>query len=509
MESDSLLIFGPPGTGKTHTLIGRIEDALEDGAHPSRIGFTSYSRKAIAEARERVCRRFKMEEKDFPHMRTLHSWAFRGLGLSPSDVMGKADYSMVSNHLGVDFTSMQFLSPEDGIILPNPDTTGARYLFLIGRARYRKVSFEQEYNEARDYSLSFAKMMQIYNTLEAYKARFNKVDFTDMIDLYVRNEEPPSLDLFIVDEAQDLTPLQWDMARSIQSRAAMTIYAGDDDQCIHTWTGASVDEFLNASDNKLVLSQSYRLPVEVHELATTVSSRISKRMPKKFFPRDANGVVEYHMTKSTLPLETGSITIMARVNAYVAELANWLHGEGYFYSWKGKPSIPAKTTAAMQAWDALRNQEHLSLPEIKALYAELPKTGDRRALRRGATKLLEALDPEAAYCYDQLVFQAGLEAEQDQDAMDVLDIPWSQRIYIEAVRRRGEDIYAAPRIKLSTIHSMKGGQDDTCVLYLGSTRRCVEDNHPDDEHRVWYTGITRTRVKLHVLHTDKSFGYEL
>jgi hypothetical protein len=176
---------------------------------------------------------------------------------------------------------------------------------------------------------------------------------------------------------------------------------------------------------------------------------------------------------------------------------------------KGKPSIPAKTTAAMQAWDALRNQEHLSLPEIKALYAELPKTGDRRALRRGATKLLEALDPEAAYCYDQLVFQAGLEAEQDQDAMDVLDIPWSQRIYIEAVRRRGEDIYAAPRIKLSTIHSMKGGQDDTCVLYLGSTRRCVEDNHPDDEHRVWYTGITRTRVKLHVLHTDKSFGYEL
>jgi len=509
VESDSLLIFGPPGTGKTHTLINHMERSLSEGVHPSRLGFTSYSRKAIIEGRERVCVKFLMEEKDFPNMRTLHSWAFRGLGLSPSDVMSRSDYRLVANHLGVDFTAIEYINPDDGILLPTPDSTGARYLFYIGRARYRKVSFEQEYNEAKDYELSFSKMQQINNTLEAYKARFNKVDFVDMIDLYVQHGEIPSLDLFIVDEAQDLTPLQWDMVRAIQKHSERTIFAGDDDQCIHTWTGANVQQFLNASENKLVLAQSYRLPRTVLEEAQRVSARISNRMPKDFRPRGAEGSVHYHLSKHTLPLHEGSITIMARVNSYVSDFASWLQQEGYFYSWKGKPSVSEKTTAAMRAWTKLSQDGTLSYAEVKALYEELPKAGDKRALKRGSKKLLDALDPEGRYGYEDLVLTAGLEAPKDQDAMAVLDLPWSLQLYISALRRRGEDIYAPPRIKLSTIHSMKGGQDDICVLYLGSTRRCVEENHPDDEHRVWYTGITRAREQLHILHTDKRFGYEL
>jgi hypothetical protein len=48
-------------------------------------------------------------------------------------------------------------------------------------------------------------------TLRAYKQGMMKFDFTDMIDTYTKDIETPDLDLLIVDEAQDLTPLQWDM----------------------------------------------------------------------------------------------------------------------------------------------------------------------------------------------------------------------------------------------------------------------------------------------------------
>ena len=67
-------IFGPPGTGKTTTLLGMVEKSLADGVSPSRIGFFAFTKKAANEAKERATVRFDLDpDKDLPYFRTIRS----------------------------------------------------------------------------------------------------------------------------------------------------------------------------------------------------------------------------------------------------------------------------------------------------------------------------------------------------------------------------------------------------------------------------------------------------
>ena len=69
-------IFGPPGTGKTTTLLNMVDEALEKGITPQSIAFLAFTKKAANEAKERAAIRFGLDPKrDLVNFRTLHSMA--------------------------------------------------------------------------------------------------------------------------------------------------------------------------------------------------------------------------------------------------------------------------------------------------------------------------------------------------------------------------------------------------------------------------------------------------
>ena len=99
-----------------------------------------------------------------------------------------------------------------------------------------------------------------------------------------------------IDEAQDLSSLQWDMVRSMWRDTDKTYIAGDDDQAIFKWAGADVDHFISLRkevDSIKVLEQSFRIPGgPIHELSQRIINKVQNRFNKEYKPRSEQGILK-------------------------------------------------------------------------------------------------------------------------------------------------------------------------------------------------------------------------
>ncbi len=66
------IILGPPGTGKTTTLLNLVEEFLRSGTDIKNIGYFSFTKKAAWEATRRAEEKFMIDQKEIPYFRTLH-----------------------------------------------------------------------------------------------------------------------------------------------------------------------------------------------------------------------------------------------------------------------------------------------------------------------------------------------------------------------------------------------------------------------------------------------------
>ena len=61
-----------------------------------------------------------------------------------------------------------------------------------------------------------------------------------MIEAFNVSKLCPKYDVVFIDEAQDLSPIQWKMVDILRKNSKYVILAGDDDQAIYGWAGADV-----------------------------------------------------------------------------------------------------------------------------------------------------------------------------------------------------------------------------------------------------------------------------
>jgi superfamily I DNA/RNA helicase len=228
-----------------------------------------------------------------------------------------------------------------------------------------------------------------------------------------------------------------------------------------------------------------------------------------FTAREEEGKVEYVNYLSEAPIHEGSWTLMARTNGYVSEMANWLRGQGYKYSRNGKSSLSETLVHNLLAWESLCKDESITLPEVKRIYESVKKQGVDAVVRRGATQLLDALPAETMLSMRELMKDYGLLKDAAYGGYEIFNVSGAEQEYIDAIFRRGENLLSEPRIKVSTFHAMKGGEDDNCMVWTASTKACYDTRFPDDEHRAFYVAITRAPHNLYILQSSNKYRYTL
>ena len=488
------IILGPPGTGKTTTLLNLVDDFMKAGVDSKRIGYFSFTKKAANEAATRAAEKFNLDEQqDLINFRTLHSLAFRILGVSKERVMKKEDYREFGLKVGIPI-KMSFHSENDGVF--NSDN---EYLRLINKARVTERDLMDVYDDnLHNLDIERDTLFLLNQELNRFKKEKGMIDYDDMLENFIEQDVSPSFDVLFIDEAQDLSPLQWRMVRSLWSKANKTYIAGDDDQAIFKWAGADVDSFIALKeevDDIDTLKQSYRIPGgPIHELSQNIIQRVNHRFDKTYKPKEATGKLNRYSDLTQVDMSEGEWLVLASANYFLDDVKDLCELQGWYFSHKGRNSIPVDLLMAIQHWQEWSKGSMLNVIQIKNIYSYL---GDNvtRGYRTGKT-----MNNDLTYTQEDCIAEHGLQTNKVwYEAFTKIDT--NTENYIRNMLANKEKISQTPRITMSTIHGAKGGEADNVLLLPDITKSSVDQNdrEPDELHRLFYVAVTRAKENLHIL----------
>ncbi len=338
-DGRNLQLIACAGSGKTEVVARRVVHLLTPGRTDSLvprniIAFT-FTDKAAAELKERIVTRTREALGDIPGLAemfvgTIHAFCLELLKSETAKYLKFEVLNEVQQGLFADRHSKQ------SGLTTSTDLTGAPLRRYTDTQRYTtalSILREADIEQKQLTGCTIVDGLESYRTLLDERSYFDYSSILEAaVDILtndpdVRDRLSERVRYVIVDEYQDVNPIQEAIVWSLHELGARVCVVGDDDQTIYQWRGSDVENILTFASRypdveQIPIEENFRSSEGIVETARPFIEQNVVRLEKAMKPTGAQ------------PYETGDVVALSFANAaeearHIATTAQALRGVAF------------------------------------------------------------------------------------------------------------------------------------------------------------------------------------
>jgi superfamily I DNA/RNA helicase len=190
--------------------------------------------------------------------------------------------------------------------------------------------------------------------------------------------------------------------------------------------------------------------------------------------------------------------IIARTNKMLYPIRDYLTSLNVRFDSKINSLLPPELLEAYRLWIRLNQGATVGSEEAKLIYKFLTVKDKLIKPNFSTGKSLDTVD---YVDLDDLMMSHGLLVSGNWEQLSIKE---DSKAYIKSLLNNGDDLLKDSRIKISTIHGVKGEECENVVLYTGMEKIIYDSalKNSDPEHRLFFVGVTRAKENLYVMQSD-------